>query len=242
MPDQFSAAAKLLRDGVAQRAYPAACIEVGRHSGPLWQQAFGTLTYDNDAAPATLDTVFDLASLTKVIATTSLAMRAVDEGRLRVDDPIGRWLQEWRGKDRDHVTVRDLLAHCAGLSGYLPFFRDHTGRPEIGEGQDGVTRKHALRLSAAQRNIPARLAPNRPRIGHAPLESLGEKMGRYLLELPPAWLSPRDNASPPVPAGSATRSPALPRSEPPASLARSSSAKKARAEASDESYAVGLNR
>jgi CubicO group peptidase (beta-lactamase class C family) len=131
MPDQFSAAAQLLRDGVAQRAYPAAGIEVGRHSGPLWQQAFGTLTYENEGAPATLDTVFDLASLTKVIATTSLAMRAVDDGRLRVDDPVGLWLQEWRGKDRDQVTVRDLLAHCSGLSGYLPFFRDHTGRPEF---------------------------------------------------------------------------------------------------------------
>ncbi|MCA1563252.1 MAG: beta-lactamase family protein [Acidobacteria bacterium] len=131
MPEQFSAAEQLLRDGVARRAYPAACVEVGRRGGPLWQRAFGTLTYEAEAAPATIETIFDLASLTKVIATTSLAMRAVDDGRLRLDDPVGRWLGGWRGKDRDHVTVRDVLAHCSGLSGYLPLFRDHAGRSEF---------------------------------------------------------------------------------------------------------------
>jgi CubicO group peptidase (beta-lactamase class C family) len=127
----FSDAAELLRQGVADRAFPAAAIEVGRRGGPLWSAAFGALTYEPDAAPASLDTVFDLASLTKVIATTTLSMRAVDEDRLSLDDLISEWIPEWRGRDRETVTLRDLLAHSSGLTAYLPFFRDHAGRVEF---------------------------------------------------------------------------------------------------------------
>ena len=128
---QFSAATALLADAVRQHVTPAAVIEVGREGGPLWSQAFGTLTYATDSAPAREDTIFDLASLTKVIATTSLLMRAVDQGRLRLGDPIRSYLRLCRGADRDDVTVRDLAAHCSGMTAYLPFFRDYRGRAEF---------------------------------------------------------------------------------------------------------------
>lgn len=131
MPDLFDAAAEILDQGVRDRAYPAAVAEVGRHDGALWRRSTGALTYEPGAAPCADDTVFDLASLTKVISTTTLAMRAVDDGVLRIDEPVGAWLPEWRGADRQQVTVRDLLAHTSGLPAYLPFFRDHTGRTEF---------------------------------------------------------------------------------------------------------------
>jgi serine-type D-Ala-D-Ala carboxypeptidase len=72
--------------------------------------------------------VFDLASLTKVISTTTLAMRAVDRGRMMLGDRVGLYIRDWRGADREDVAVRALLAHCSGLTGYLPFFRDYEGR------------------------------------------------------------------------------------------------------------------
>jgi CubicO group peptidase (beta-lactamase class C family) len=131
MPDRFEAITALLRDAIAGRAFPCATIEIGRASSSLWRHATGTLTYDSDAAPAAEDTVFDLASLTKPLATATLVMRAVDDGRLTLDDRVGQWLSDWRGTDREHVTVRDLLSHSSGLSAYLPFFRDHTGRHEF---------------------------------------------------------------------------------------------------------------
>ena len=62
----------LLTRGLAERAYPAVVCEVGRASGPLWRDALGHLSYDVDARPCEVSTIFDLASLTKVIATTSL--------------------------------------------------------------------------------------------------------------------------------------------------------------------------
>jgi CubicO group peptidase (beta-lactamase class C family) len=97
----------------------------------MWGRAFGALTYEPHAPEATGETVFDLASLTKVIATTTLAMRKIDEGALSLDDPVRQWMPEWRGTDRAAVTIRDLLAHASGLPAYLPFFRDHTGRAEF---------------------------------------------------------------------------------------------------------------
>lgn len=127
----FDAAADILRQGIRDRAFPAASVEIGRAAGALWGHAFGTLTYDRDAPEATGDTIFDLASLTKVIATTTLVMRAIDDGALSLDEPLRARLPEWRGADRESVTIRDALAHASGLPAYLPFFRDHTGRVEF---------------------------------------------------------------------------------------------------------------
>lgn len=127
----FTAVSALVERGIATRAFPAASIEVGRASGVLWRNAFGRLTYAPDA-PATADaTVFDLASLTKVIVTTTRAMQAVEAGRLRLDDRVADGLHDWRGKDRDAVTIADLLEHASGLTAYLPFFRDHRGRVDF---------------------------------------------------------------------------------------------------------------
>ena len=162
MPERFPATSAIIRGAVARRAFPAAAIEVGRAGGPLWNQAFGTLTYDPGAFIAAPDTVFDIASLTKVIATTTLVMRAVDEGRLTLDAPISTWLSEWRGTDRNYVSIRDLLAHCSGLTAYLPFYREIQGRPDFQAGHlraaTRVSSAHAVDLQRPRLH-PARVHP-----------------------------------------------------------------------------------
>ena len=124
----FAPVARLIGDAVDRRAFPCAAIEVGGSAGPVWSHAAGALTYDDEAEPATLDTVFDLASLTKVLATTTVLMRLVDAGSVALADRVGGRLAEWRGGDRGAVTVADLLEHAGGLTAHLPFFRDHRGR------------------------------------------------------------------------------------------------------------------
>jgi CubicO group peptidase (beta-lactamase class C family) len=124
-------AARVIARAIASRAFPAATIEVGRRDRVLWQAAFGRLTYAEDAPATTTGTVFDLASLTKVIATSTMAMRAIDAGRLALDDRVADFLAQWRGADREPVTIADLLEHASGLTAYLPFFRDHRGRAEF---------------------------------------------------------------------------------------------------------------
>ena len=127
----FASAAEVLREGMGMGAFPAASVEVGTRSTITWREGFGALTSDPDAPPADHDTIFDLASLTKVICTTTLVMRAVDDGALRLEDPVADWIPEWRGGDRQVVTIRDLLSHSAGLTAYLPYYRDLAGRAEF---------------------------------------------------------------------------------------------------------------
>ena len=111
----FALTRAVLDGGLAARAFPAVSIEVGRASGPLWRWAAGHLTYAPDAPPATTDTIFDLASLTKVIATASFVMRHVTRGTLRLDAPVADYLPSWRDDEHRAVTIRHLLDHSSGL-------------------------------------------------------------------------------------------------------------------------------
>jgi CubicO group peptidase (beta-lactamase class C family) len=128
MPTAFDAARAVLRQAVLDRAFPAAVIEVGDATRPLWSEAFGRLSFDTDAPAARPDTIFDLASLTKVLATTPFVMQDVERGTLGMADPVSRYIDAWKGPDRADVSIRDLLAHCSGLPGHRPLFREHRGR------------------------------------------------------------------------------------------------------------------
>ncbi len=133
MAPTFAAARRVLERAITEKAFPAAVVEVGTAHQPLWQQAFGHLTFDPSSPPARDDTVFDLASLTKVLATTPLIMRLVERGGLALDDPVSTYIASWRGEHGTGapVTVRDLLAHCSGLPAHVAFYRDHKGREEF---------------------------------------------------------------------------------------------------------------
>jgi CubicO group peptidase (beta-lactamase class C family) len=122
VPD-FGPVAALLDEACAARACPAAVAEVGSGRRVLWQHASGRLTYAPDAAPTDTATVFDLASLTKVIATAPLVMRLVARRRLLLDTPVRCLVPAWRGRDRRDVTVLDLLEHSAGLTSWWDFYK-----------------------------------------------------------------------------------------------------------------------
>jgi CubicO group peptidase (beta-lactamase class C family) len=128
MASYFAAARDILKQAIAVRAFPAATIEVGNSHQPLWREAFGRLTFDPESSPTRDDTVFDLASLTKVLSTTTLVMRQVERGILSLDDPIVDHVAGWRDQGPIVVTIRDLLSHAAGLAAHVPYYLDHEGR------------------------------------------------------------------------------------------------------------------
>jgi CubicO group peptidase (beta-lactamase class C family) len=74
------------------------------------------------------DTIYDLASLTKVLAAAAMALELVDDGRLRFDDEVARWSPAWRGENRRSVQVRDLLEHSSGLPAHRRYFETLNGR------------------------------------------------------------------------------------------------------------------
>ncbi len=112
-------ATRVIEDAIAAGVFPAAVVDVGSSDGPMWSQAFGAVTFVDGRVAASVDTPFDLASLTKVIATTTIAMNLVATQALRLDQPIAELLPEWRGADRAAVTVADLLEHASGLPARL---------------------------------------------------------------------------------------------------------------------------
>lgn len=114
-----SPAAAVLTSAIARRVFPGAAVEAGDARRPLWSAAFGTLTFDADADSTGIDTIFDLASLTKPIATTSVVLDLVHQGILSLDRAVADDAPEWRGPDRDIVTIADLLEHASGLSARL---------------------------------------------------------------------------------------------------------------------------
>jgi serine-type D-Ala-D-Ala carboxypeptidase len=121
-------AGRVLDAGHASRVYPAAVAEAGTSGGVRWRHATGRLTYDADAPAASADTIFDLASLTKVVATTTIAMRLVERGRVDVDRPLHALMPGWDAGDRRAVRLRDLLEHCSGLPAWAPLFESCGGR------------------------------------------------------------------------------------------------------------------
>jgi serine-type D-Ala-D-Ala carboxypeptidase len=112
-------ASRVVHDAIAARIFPAAAVDMGSSAGALWTDAFGTLTFEDDAPRTNIGTIFDLASLTKVIATTTAIMHLVGRGRLRLDDRLTGCFEEWRGTDRESVTITDLLEHSSGLAARL---------------------------------------------------------------------------------------------------------------------------
>ena len=127
----FARAAGVLAAAVRTGAFPAAVVEVGDATRPLWREPFGRLTFDPAAPAVTNDTIFDLASLTKVLATTPLLMQQCERGSLGLDDAVRDHIPAWSGADRQSVTIRDLLAHCGGLAGYRPLYETCRGRAEF---------------------------------------------------------------------------------------------------------------
>ncbi|HYN08612.1 MAG TPA: serine hydrolase domain-containing protein [Vicinamibacterales bacterium] len=124
----FAGARQIIQSGIDARAFPAATIEVGRRAGPIWQAAFGRLTYDADATVCEVETIFDLASLTKVISTTSIAMRLVDGARLALDSAVGTFVPAFATGDRGAISIRHLLTHSSGLPAHATLWETVSGR------------------------------------------------------------------------------------------------------------------
>jgi len=88
---------------------------VGHDGAVIYRKAYGERSLEPRREPMTLDTVFDLASLTKVIATTTAVMQLVEQGKVRMSDPVAKYLPEFAQNGKDDITVRQLLTHYSGL-------------------------------------------------------------------------------------------------------------------------------
>jgi CubicO group peptidase (beta-lactamase class C family) len=130
LSNRYAPLQQLLEAGVSQQVYTAAVALVGLKGELLWQGAAGRLSKDRDAAAVTPDTVFDLASLTKPLATTLALMILVDQGLLSLDTPLGKILpHDWLPPDKHLLTLGSLLTHRSGLPAWRPFYTEVLAAP-----------------------------------------------------------------------------------------------------------------
>jgi len=133
---RFAAAYEVLRAAISAQAFPGCAFGVLAGGKMVLRDGLGRFTYEADAPMVGADTVYDVASLTKVAATTGAAMLLWQRGRLDLEIAIGELLPEFvagrtAGDPARRVTVRNLLAHNSGLPGYVEFFRTISTGPAL---------------------------------------------------------------------------------------------------------------
>ena len=130
---QFARALSLIENAISERVFPAATIAVTSGGRLVAHKAFGRFTYEIDSSKVLSDTVFDLASVTKVVATTTMAMILYERGLLDLDLPVISIVPEFSTQDsrRGEVTMRMLLAHSSGLPAYEKLFLKAKTREEL---------------------------------------------------------------------------------------------------------------
>ncbi len=117
--NQFPQVDAIIEDAVQTNLIPGAVLVIGHNSQVVYRKAYGSRSLIPNREPMTLDTIFDAASLTKVVATTPSIMKLFEAGKIRLDDPVTTYLPEFQGGKSD-ITVRLLMTHFSGLPPDLP--------------------------------------------------------------------------------------------------------------------------
>lgn len=122
----------IVANGIRQQAYPGCRVLVAKDGRVVYNKAYGHLTYDEDAAPVELKTMYDLASLTKVAATTFAIMKLVDAEKIQLDDPLSRYLPYLKHTNKKKITIRQALSHIARLKAFDTYYKEaqHTADPK----------------------------------------------------------------------------------------------------------------
>ena len=143
----FRTAFHLMEKAVAARAFPGAVLAVGYQGELVGLKAFGKFDYSQESPAVATDTIYDLASVSKAVATTTAVALLYQQGKLQLEAPLVRYLPEFGGiAGHDQITVRHLLTHTSGLPAYERLFR------KAGDKQALLERIYAMPLAARPGN------------------------------------------------------------------------------------------
>ena len=197
-PEGLAEVDRLLEAAVSDGAFPGAVLAVGRGGTLVRFRAFGRLSYEAGAPEVRTDTVYDLASLTKVVVTTTVAMMLVDDGRLDLDARVSTIVPGFHGGAKDDVRVRQLLTHTGGLLWWAPLYEELRGKRAYLDRIVEMDLDYEPGTKSVYSDLGIMLlADVLERVGGEPLEAVAK---RRLLEplgmrdtqyLPPVALRPR---------------------------------------------------
>lgn len=131
-PERLETIGRVVRKGMFAGGYPGAAVIVGRKGSIVYEEGFGALSWTPGSPRVSTDeSIYDLASLTKVIGTTTAAMILFDEGKLRLDDKVQKYVPDFTGSRKETITVRMLLAHQSGLPAGRELWRKARNNPAL---------------------------------------------------------------------------------------------------------------
>ena len=115
---------------IAEHRLPGAVVLIGHQGHIVFRRAYGMRSLEPEREAMTLDTVFDMASLTKPLMTATAVMQLFEQGRLRLDDPVANYLPQFAAHDKSSITIRNMLTHYSGLPADLDLSEPWTGKEE----------------------------------------------------------------------------------------------------------------
>jgi CubicO group peptidase (beta-lactamase class C family) len=130
-PEYLDSLSIYLNTAIGDSTFPGCAISIGYRGKLIFEQSFGHFTYDLLSSKVEVNSIFDLASVTKVVATTTTAMILYDQGRLNLDQKVIEILPEFNGGEKNKVTIRHILTHTSGLPGWIRFYLELEGKERI---------------------------------------------------------------------------------------------------------------
>lgn len=118
----FALVDKVIEEGIADTAFPGAVVLILKDDKIIYEKAYGHYTYDKSSPEVSVNTVFDLASVSKVIATTTAVMLCYDRGLFKLEDPVVKYIPEFGMSGKGHIMIKNLLLHNSGLPSWKKFY------------------------------------------------------------------------------------------------------------------------
>jgi beta-glucosidase-like glycosyl hydrolase/CubicO group peptidase (beta-lactamase class C family) len=177
---RLGAALGVLDEAVRSKAFPGGVVVVGREGKLVAEWSFGHLDYGEDSPRVTMDTIYDVASLTKIVVTATLAMVLYEKGELNLEAPVRDYLPEFSGDGKDMITVADLLAHSSGVLWWKDYYKSLSDVQPPAE----VKRQYLEKISRLPLDYPPRSKSDYSDLGFILLGEILERVsGRSLDEL-----------------------------------------------------------
>ena len=127
----FSNVDAIMENAVADGNIPGGVVLIGHNGKIIYRKAFGERSLEPMREAMTVDTIFDLASLTKCIATTTAVMQLIEQGRIRLNDPVAAYLKDFAQNGKQDITIRELMTHYSGLGPDLDLTAPWEGRDAL---------------------------------------------------------------------------------------------------------------
>ena len=121
----------VIEEVIQARQIPGAVLLVGRKGEVIYRKAYGSRSWEPNVEPMTVDTIFDIASLTKPVATTTAVMQLFEQGKLRLNDPLSKFIPEFGMNGKADITIRQLMTHYSGLRPDVDLKQPWSGRDAL---------------------------------------------------------------------------------------------------------------